>query len=362
MEQNTQSNENNSQIGTNANSGQIFNKPEKKNNKKVVLLAVIVVVVVLGVAASYFLFFSDKKDDNTPVLENEKVEEVKIDKELDSDQDGLPDYIEKILGTDINNSDTDGDGYSDFEEIKNGYDPLGDKKYTEEEWEAVKEEIRGEGEESYKSIFVEEGIDNNEKVEQEQEQDNFVCGTTTVKDIDGNIYNTVSIGNQCWLKENLKVTKNPVGETITRYCYDNDPKNCDTDGGLYDWNTAMNSSAMEGAQGICPESWHIPKDSEWYVLESGLATSSCLSDRVGAGCYPAGTKLQKSGSSKFEAIFAGFRYAQGPFERRGEYTDFWSSTEKGILAWSRFLSLSDTMIYRATDDKRKKHSVRCLKD
>jgi len=155
MEQNTQSNENNSQIGTNANSGQIFNKPEKKNNKKVVLLAVIVVVVVLGIVASYFLFFSDKKDDNTPVLENEKVEEVKIDKELDSDQDGLPDYIEKVLGTDLNNSDTDGDGYSDFEEIKNGYDPLGNKKYTEEEWEAVKELMRDEGKEIYKEIFEE---------------------------------------------------------------------------------------------------------------------------------------------------------------------------------------------------------------
>ena len=110
MEQNTQSNENNSQIGTNADSEQI----EKKDNKKAVLLAVIVVVVVLGIVASYFLFFSDKKDDNTPVLENEKVEEVKIDKELDSDQDGLPDYIEKVLRTDLNNPDTDGDGIYDI--------------------------------------------------------------------------------------------------------------------------------------------------------------------------------------------------------------------------------------------------------
>ena len=158
MEQNTQSNENNSQIGTNANSEQIFNEPEKKDNKKAVLLVVIVVVVVLGIVASYFLFFSDKKDDNTPVLEKEKIREIKIDKKLDSDQDGLPDYIEKVLGTDLNNSDTDGDGYSDFEEIKNGYDPLGDKKWTEEEWEAVKEEIRGESGELYDDIFEEKKI------------------------------------------------------------------------------------------------------------------------------------------------------------------------------------------------------------
>jgi len=153
MEQNTQSNENNSQTEVINNNGQIFNNPEKKDNKKAVLLAVIVVAVVLGIVASYFLFFSDKKNDNTPVLENEKVEEIKINKELDSDQDGLPDYIEKVLRTDLNNPDTDGDGYSDFEEVKNGYDPLGDKKWTEEEWEAVKEKIRGEDEKIYQSIF-----------------------------------------------------------------------------------------------------------------------------------------------------------------------------------------------------------------
>ena len=87
-------------------------------------------------------------------MEDEKVEEVKINKELDSDQDGLPDYIEKVLGTNLNNSDTDGDSYSDFEEIKNGYDPVGDGKYTEEEWEAVEEKIRNEDENLYTNLFI----------------------------------------------------------------------------------------------------------------------------------------------------------------------------------------------------------------
>lgn len=147
MEQNTQAGENNNQVE----GGVIFRKPRKKSNKKIVLL-VLIVIAVLGIA-SYFLFFSNKEDNNTPVLENENVEESKIDKELDSDQDGLPDYIEKVLGTDVNNSDTDGDGYSDFEEIKNGYNPFDDKKYTEEEWEGVKEEIKSENEKLFGEMF-----------------------------------------------------------------------------------------------------------------------------------------------------------------------------------------------------------------
>jgi len=152
MEQNMQSSKNDDQ----AKNDVLFGKPKKKNSSKTILL-VIAVVVILGIIASYFLFFSDKENDNAPVSENKKVEEVKIDKELDSDQDGLPDYIEKVLETDLNNSDTDGDGYSDFEEIENGYDPLGDGKYIEEEWEAVKEEIRSENEELYSEMFKDSG-------------------------------------------------------------------------------------------------------------------------------------------------------------------------------------------------------------
>ena len=148
MEQNIQSSENNSQVEN----GVIFDKPKKKNNKKVILLAG-AVAVIFGAVALYFLFFSNKGDDSVPAVENEKNEEVEIDKELDSDQDGLPDYIEKVLGTNANNSDTDGDGYGDFEEIKNGYNPLGDKKYTEGEREGVKEKIKNEDEKLFKKIF-----------------------------------------------------------------------------------------------------------------------------------------------------------------------------------------------------------------
>lgn len=72
----------------------------------------------------------------------------------DSDKDSLPDYIEKILGTNKNDPDTDGDGYNDFDEIKNSYDPLSDKKYTQEEYEVVKEKIKNKDEGFYKNNFI----------------------------------------------------------------------------------------------------------------------------------------------------------------------------------------------------------------
>ncbi|MDP3057505.1 MAG: FISUMP domain-containing protein [bacterium] len=199
----------------------------------------------------------------------------------------------------------------------------------------------------------------------------FFCGTSTVSDIDNNIYNTVQIGEQCWLKENLKVTKNPAGKSITRYCYNNDPKICETDGGLYDWNTAMNKSVTDGAQGICPNGWHVPKDSEWYVLENGLKDNgeTCLKDRNGpGGCATAGIKLGLSGSSGFEGIGCGERSSAGFFYGRNMSNNYWTSADEYIddrsNAWSRYIFLGDAggNISRTLISKANGFSLRCLKD
>ena len=156
MEQDMQSNENDMEIKLDSEGEPINPKPEKKINKKVILL-VLVILAIIGAGAVYFLFLNKEDDGKLPIEENTEVledkKEAKIDKELDTDQDGLPDYMEKILGTDVNSADTDGDTYSDFDEIKNGYDPLGDKKFTEEEWENLKEKIRSENE-LYNDMFV----------------------------------------------------------------------------------------------------------------------------------------------------------------------------------------------------------------
>jgi uncharacterized protein (TIGR02145 family) len=102
----------------------------------------------------------------------------------------------------------------------------------------------------------------------------FACGTSPIADIDGNVYNTVLIGTQCWMKENLKVgtminggQKQTNNGIIEKYCYNNNTANCDIYGGLYQWDEMMGYSATPGVQGICPPDWHIPTDDEWKILE-----------------------------------------------------------------------------------------------
>lgn len=150
-------NKNSAKTKLNSKGEPISPKFKKKTNKKIILL-IIIILVIVGVGAAYFLFLNKKDNNKFPIEENMEVledeKEVEIDKELDSDQDGLPDYIEKILGTDENNSDTDDDSYSDFEEIKNGYNPLTDKKYTEEKWEVIKKEIRNENRKFFNKNFI----------------------------------------------------------------------------------------------------------------------------------------------------------------------------------------------------------------
>ena len=126
------------------------------------------------------------------------------------------------------------------------------------------------------------------------------CGNTTVTDHEGNVYNTVQIGSQCWTKENMRCTTSPsTGTTIldtnptensyvgkkAYYVYEN-PSYLSTRGLLYNWNAAVdtfNTSFGETAteshsynavdavfngyrRGICPEGWHIPSDAEWTQL------------------------------------------------------------------------------------------------
>ena len=86
-------------------------------------------------------------------------------------------------------------------------------------------------------------------------------GTPTIS-YQGQVYNTVQIGDQCWMRENLN------WDTASSSCYNNSPTNCEVYGRLYNWHTIMNgaqasNSVPSGVQGICPAGWHFPSDAEW---------------------------------------------------------------------------------------------------
>ncbi|NQT26384.1 PKD domain-containing protein [candidate division KSB1 bacterium] len=164
----------------------------------------------------------------------------------------------------------------------------------------------------------------------------FAQETGTVTDIDGNVYQTVKIGVQWWMAENLKVTHYNNGDAIPNvtdntewdnltsgaYCnYNNDVTNIATYGRLYNFYT------VKDARGIAPNGWHVSTEGDWEVLAHYL----------GGAANEAGGKLKEAGfahwnypnngatnESGFTALPAGMRW-NGSFKNLGGKTLYWST-------------------------------------
>jgi uncharacterized protein (TIGR02145 family) len=184
-------------------------------------------------------------------------------------------------------------------------------------------------------------------------------------DIDGNKYATVKIGNQIWMKENLKVTQAHNGSQIVSYIYNNNTSNLVPYGRLYTWNVAMNGSTTEKAQGICPDGWHIPSDEEVKQMEMALGMTRTEADMANTWRgNTIGTKLKAGGSSGFDVMLSGRRSSAGSYSFLGQVEYFWTSTESGNLyAWRRCFDLYDDKVGRYdTFQKSYGFSVRCIKN
>jgi uncharacterized protein (TIGR02145 family) len=217
----------------------------------------------------------------------------------------------------------------------------------------------------------------------------WTCGVDSVADSDSNAYNTVLIGNQCWMKQNLMTTTYPGGASITRgpvgatwngadnayYAYPPNVANTAEEtlaniqtnslGFVYQWSAAMNGSTTEGTRGICPAGWHLPTDAQQDTLDQYLKDSNqtCNANRNGAwDCSSAGTKLKLGGTSGFNGPLAGYRGTTGGFYNRGSNGYFWSSSQSGGSAWNRTLYTSIATVHRYANSKADGFSVRCLKD
>ena len=199
----------------------------------------------------------------------------------------------------------------------------------------------------------------------------------TVTDVDGNVYNTITIGTQVWMKENLKVTKYRNKDTIKttkpatlditaegspkyQWAFDGNESNVATYGCLYTWN-ALNDSRL-----LCPTGWHVPNDAEWTILETELGGSAIAAGKL----KEAGTTHWDSpntgadNSSGFTALPGGIRYLDGYFGLSGSSGFWWSSTTvSSTNAW-RWAMYSDNSILDRDPDgfKGMGFSVRCIKD
>jgi uncharacterized protein (TIGR02145 family) len=200
------------------------------------------------------------------------------------------------------------------------------------------------------------------------------CNFGTVTDIDGNTYQTVKIGNQVWMAENLKVTHYRNGDAIPNvienatwaglttgaYCeQNNDVNNIAVYGRLY------NGYAVSDSRNIAPAGWHVPSDAEWQTLVDYLGGDAVAGDKL----KEAGTthwcslNTGATNESGFTALPGGYRYVSGTYYGLGLCADFWSSTESDEnTAWDRYLDCSFSRVDRANESKNLGSLIRCVMD
>ena len=228
--------------------------------------------------------------------------------------------------------------------------------------------------------------------------DSLPCpGTATVTDYDGNTYSTVQIGDQCWMRENLRTTHYANGNTIPlgvntstsstiayRFYPNSNESNVPTYGYLYNWPAVMGGSASSnsnpsGVQGICPTGWHVPSHSEWTQLinyVSGQTAYVCGNNSNNIAKALASTTYWMNsnescavGNTPADNNATGF--AAIPADRThssilGNFAYFWSSTEESDGdndAYDLSLCYSDAHVSNVyADFKLFGFSVRCLRN
>jgi len=147
-----------------------------------------------------------------------------------------------------------------------------------------------------------------------------------------------------------------------KYCYNNDPINCTTYGGLYDWDEAMNYTTTPGNQGICPPGWHIPTQTEWNNLATSLGGASIAGQKMktSAGWYNNGNGTNVSGfSGKPAGVSATWGKDELPFWDLSLITEFWNSSDSYS---SRQLSYDSNSLIISDGLNWSGYSVRCIKN
>lgn len=194
----------------------------------------------------------------------------------------------------------------------------------------------------------------------------------TVKDIDGNVYKTVTIGTQTWMAENLKTTKFSDGTLIPLVpvndkwqalstpgfsWYENNATSKNSYGALYNWYTVNTGK-------LCPAGWHVPTDGEWTTLTNYFGTEEI-----------AGGKLKEKGITHWEspnegatnevgftALPGGNRGFNGAFGDQGGFGYWWTSSGSNTTeAWYRNLGYPGSWVRRLSfGNKHSGFSVRCV--
>ena len=210
-------------------------------------------------------------------------------------------------------------------------------------------------------------------IEPETKPKNEIKHTSKVTDIDGNVYNTVTIGSQEWMAENLNVEHYRNGDIIPQvenanewsnlttgaWCYyGNDPANGKIYGKLY------NGYAVNDPRGLAPEGWHIPKDEEWKQLTDYLGGIKVAGGKLKAKSFWASPNTDATNESGFNALPGDYRTSySGFFQDISNFVCFWSGTNKYKgFNWFRALESKTSNFERDYSSKSLGYSIRCIRD
>jgi uncharacterized protein (TIGR02145 family) len=202
------------------------------------------------------------------------------------------------------------------------------------------------------------------------------CGQPFPDARNGKIYNTVYIGSQCWMAQNLNIgvringTANQTNNcTIEKYCYDDIESNCALYGGLYQWDEMMQYVTNPGTQGICPTGWHLPTNADWTTLTSFLGGETAGGGKMKTtGTIEEGTGFWRdpntgaTNGSGFTALPGGYRWLYQFFYYVSNCALFWSSTNSQSKAWMRRLIWNEVRVERTVLEKIYGLSVRCIRN
>jgi uncharacterized protein (TIGR02145 family) len=193
-----------------------------------------------------------------------------------------------------------------------------------------------------------------------------------VTDIDNNQYQTVRIGNQVWMAENLKVTRYNNGDTIPygstpstwsstdgRHCYYNDSAHyLNKYGRLYNWH------ALTDSRKICPSGYRVPTYQEWDTLINHLGGMLAAQKKLKAKTTWNETDTLTNNSSGFAALPGGYRDQLGGYHGLRGNAYFWSNTESvsDKAWWFRLRTGINDPIETLSQFKKYGASCRCIKE
>jgi len=216
---------------------------------------------------------------------------------------------------------------------------------------------------------------NEEPLPSNEDNNNEIQCPASLTDIDGNTYNVVKIGNQCWMSENLKTTRfkdnTEIGYTINNgewmssnvalYAwYESDEAFYGSHyGALYNWHAANSDK-------LCPDGWHVPTKEEFEALASYLGGTEEAGGKLKETdtIYWATPNTGATNESGFSARGGGIRLSNGNYFYLKTNGCWWIEAQPlaSCCAWHASLRYDKNNLFISTDAVRNGFSVRCLKN